>query len=96
MRLFLPPLRRHRHPLLRLLAAVVGIAVLGFLFVFGLLALSILLVVGAVLLGVRQWRAYQARHGHGQAATAHAPPPPPGIIEGQFVVVRHSHHQPTH
>ena len=93
MRLFMSSLRHHRHPLLRVLAAVIGIAVLGFLFVFGLLAMATLLVVGVIMLGLRQWRAHRGSQGstHGAAA----PPPPPGVIEGEFVVVQ-SPHQTTH
>lgn len=86
MRLFMPPLRHQRHPLMQVLATVVGVAMLGFLFVFGLVALSVLLVVGLVLLAVRQWR---MRH-----VGPHAPPPgpPPGVIEGEFVVVESRRH----
>lgn len=94
MRLSLPPLHHRRHRLLRLLAAVVGVAVLGFMFVFGLLAIALLLVVGVVMLGVRQWRLHQAsRKGQSdQSHGANPPPPPPGVIEGEFVVMQSRHH----
>lgn len=91
MRLFLPPLHRRHHGLLRLLAAVIGVAVLGFMFVFGLLAIALLLVVGVVMLGVRQWRLHQAKR-TGQPQGATPPPPPPGVIEGEFVVMPSRHH----
>ena len=89
MRMFMFPMRHHRHPLLRLLAAVIGIAALGFLFVFGLLAMATLLVVGVIMLALRQWRVHR---GTQDALRTDMPPPPPGVIEGEFVVVQSRQH----
>jgi hypothetical protein len=81
MRFVMPPLR-HRHPLVRLLSAVLGLAVLGALLVFGLLALAVFAVVGGIWLLVHQWR-------HARMAPA---PRNPDVLEGEFVVVRQGRH----
>lgn len=95
MRFVLPPVRRPRHPLARVLLAVLGLAVLGVFMVFGLIALAVLVCVGATMLLVHQWKlararrrgpapeARTARHDHGQ------------ILEGEYVVVRESRHVHT-
>jgi len=71
---------RTRHPLARLLAAVVGAIVLVAVLAFGLFAAAALLVGGAVVLLVNALRAPRS-------AGTPPPPPPPGIIEGEFTVV---------
>jgi hypothetical protein len=82
MRFVLPPLR-HRHPLVRLLSAVLGLAVLGALLVFGLLALAVFAVVGGVWLVTRQWSQARAARTRGHD---------PQVLEGEFVVVRQGRH----
>ena len=68
-----------RHPLARLLAAIVGGAALLLLFVFGLFAAAALIVGGAFFLLVNALRA--------KAPAAAVRPTPPGVIEGEFHVV---------
>ena len=78
----LPAPRRSRHPLVRALSLLLGLATVGLLLVFGLVVAGILMVGGAVFLAWRQWR---RRH----APTA-APRPQPtaaNVLEGEFVVI---------
>ena len=65
-------LPRTRHPFLRAVSAVIGVLILAALVVFGFFAALALVTIGAVI-----W-----------AARPQAPPPPPGVIEGEFTVVR--------
>lgn len=86
MRIFLPPVRRPRHPLARLLMAVLGLAVLGVFMVFGLFAMAVFIAVGGILFLVRWWGQRHAARaapagGHGD------------VIEGEFVIV-HEHRRP--
>jgi hypothetical protein len=85
MHFFMPPLRRSRHPLVRVFSLLVGVALLGALLVFGLIAAGILLVGGCVLLVWRQWQ----RRGH-PAAVSNVPPAnrPSNVLEGEFVVIQ--------
>ena len=79
MRFVLPAPRRARHPLVRALSVLIGLAVVGVLMVFGLMVASVLLVGGVVLLAVRQWKlraGVPARAAH-RAQT----------LEGEFVVL---------
>jgi len=86
MRFSLPLPRRSRHPLVRALSLLVGLAVVGVLMVFGLVVASVLLVGGAVVFALRQWsRKRGAVSPVGQAHT-------PEVIEGEFVVLRQTHH----
>jgi fatty acid desaturase len=71
---------RARHPLARLLAAVVGAVALLVLLAFGVFAAAALIVGGAVVLLVKALRAPQA------TPTAERPAPD-GVIEGEFRVV---------
>lgn len=86
MRFVLLPMRRPRHPLLRALSVLLGLALVGVLLVFGLAMAGILLVGGGLLLAWRQWR-----HGRRTPATATPPGTPPHrpeVLEGEFVVIR--------
>ena len=91
MRLFLhsmrpkgvPLGRRSRHPVVRFLSLVLGLAVIGVLLVFGLVVASVLLVGGVILLAVRQWK-----QGHVPANPAPNAPHQPKVLEGEFKVIR--------
>ncbi|OOG64011.1 hypothetical protein B0E46_08800 [Rhodanobacter sp. B04] len=80
----LPSLRRSRHPLVRVLSLLVGMAVLGVLLVFGLVVAGVLLVGGSLLLAWRQWRQAKSPAGPAAARAAHQP----DILEGEFVVIQ--------
>jgi len=84
-------LQAPRHPLLRFLLALLGLAVLGTLIVFGFFAFLAMAAVGAVLMLVRAWR---VRHGSGDGpegpATQHTE-----VLEGEYVVIR-EHRDGTH
>ncbi|MBA2079519.1 MAG: hypothetical protein BGP10_02970 [Rhodanobacter sp. 68-29] len=83
MRFHLPSPRRSRHPLVRALSLLLGIAMLGVLLVFGLAVAGVLLVGGALLLAWRQWKQPRA-----PIATAARPNKPTDVLEGEFVVIR--------
>lgn len=89
MRFVLPPLRRPRHPLARALLAVLGAVILGALLAFGLLAVLVVLAVGAIAFLARQLtsRPHPAMRPQARAA-AHGE-----VIEGEFVVVREPPHR---
>ena len=83
MHLLVSPLLRSRHPLVRIVSVLLGLALLGLLLFFGLLAAGVLLVGGCVLLLWRYWT--RARHAtFGKATDA----PKPQVLEGEFVVLR--------
>jgi hypothetical protein len=86
MRLNFQPVRRPRHPLMRALSVVVGLAVVGVLMVFGLVVLSVLLVGGGLLLAWRQWKL--SRHPQPVTRAAHSP----DVLEGEFVVIERGQH----
>ena len=75
--------RRSRHPLVRALSLLIGVAVVGVLLVFGLVVASVLLVGGALLLGWRQWK-----HGRGASPATARATHQPDVLEGEFVVIR--------
>ena len=84
MRFHLPSPRRSRHPLVRVLSLLLGIAVVGVLLVFGLAVAGVLLIGGAILLAWRQWKQVRVPR-----ASANAPgKPAPAVLEGEFVVIR--------
>ncbi|MGH8158731.1 MAG: hypothetical protein ACREPQ_11475 [Rhodanobacter sp.] len=84
MHFAMPSPRRSRHPLVRALSLLLGVAVVGVLLVFGLVVAGVLLVGGALLLGWRQWK-----HGRGPASPAAARTThQPDVLEGEFVVIR--------
>ncbi|MBN8482289.1 MAG: hypothetical protein J0L88_11940 [Xanthomonadales bacterium] len=80
-----------RTPLARLVAAVLTVLAIAAVFALGVFALAAL-VVGAVVLWL-----YRAVRGPALATRAGAatPPPPPGIIDGEFTVVRASTDKPA-
>ncbi|WP_449429317.1 hypothetical protein [Rhodanobacter umsongensis] len=78
------PLRRSRHPLVRALSLLIGVALVGVLLVFGLMVAGVLLVGGGLLLAWRQWK---LRHGPARPSTARATHQP-DVLEGEFVVIR--------
>lgn len=85
MSISMSSMRRSRHPLVRALSVLVGLAVIGVLLVFGLAVAAVLLVGGLVLLALRQWK-------HSGASTRKASTPAgyhqPDVLEGEFVVIR--------
>lgn len=88
MRFVLPLPRRSRHPLVRALSLLVGVALVGVLFVFGLMVAGVLLVGGGVLLALRAW---SSRGRSVRPAAAARPQHKPEVLEGEFVVLRHTH-----
>ena len=85
---------RSRHPLARLLVAVVGVAALVVLLTFGLLAAAALVVGGAVVVLVKALRAsYYGATPPGARSTRPAATPE-RVIEGEFRVTREP--QPRH
>ncbi|WP_109123765.1 hypothetical protein [Dyella sp. C11] len=87
MRFSLPLPRRSRHPLVRALSLLVGLAVVGVLMVFGLVVASVLLVGGAVVFALRQWsRKRGAMSPAGRRAHV------PEVIDGEFVVLHQTRH----
>lgn len=76
------PSNKSMHPLLRAVSLLLGLALLGLLLFFGLVAAGILLVGGGVLLAWRQWK--KLRSPPGKAGTGAATPP---VLEGEFVVL---------
>ena len=83
MRFYLHSLRRPRHPLMRFLSLLLGLAVIGVLLVFGLVVAGVLLVGGGLWLAWRQWKLARAPR-----ATAAASPSATNVLEGEFVVIR--------
>ncbi len=74
---------RARHPLVRLLALVVGGAVLLVVLAFGFFAAVALAIGGAIVVLFNALRTPQRA-----AEGAPAPQAPAGVIEGEFKVVR--------
>lgn len=74
---------RPRHPLARLLSGVLGIAALLMLVTLGMFAFAALVIGGALFLLLNAFRS--ARPPRAQAG---APTATPGVIEGEFTVVR--------
>ena len=87
MHFSLPMPRRSRHPLVRALSLIVGLAVVGVLMVFGLVVASVLLIGGALVFALRQWsrsRAAMSASGRRQHQ--------PEVIEGEYVVLHQTRH----
>jgi len=82
---------RARHPLVRLVALVVGAAVLLVVLAFGFFAAVALAIGGAAVVLFNALRNAPQRAAPGAAPAA---PTPPGVIEGEFKVVRETpaHH----
>ena len=81
MRFVRLPMHRSRHPLVRALSLIVGVALVGLLLMFGLVVGGVLLVGGGVLLALRHWRAAGRSR---PAAGGHRP----AVLEGDFVVIQ--------
>ncbi len=82
----MPSMRRSRHPLVRALSLLLGVALIGLLLIFGLAVAGVLLVGGALVLAVRQWKRGRAPVPSAEAAAdaAHRP----AVLEGEFVVIQ--------
>jgi len=74
--------RRSRHPLVRALSLLIGVALLGVLLVFGMVVVGVLLVGGGLLLA---WRKWTHRHQITQAVPGNSHQPQ--VLEGEFVVI---------
>lgn len=81
MRPFLFALQPPRNPLLRLALALVGVVLLGFFTVFGLIAAA------AVLAGFALRQVWLRLRGPAAAEAAPRRPVDPNVIEGEFSVV---------
>lgn len=79
---------RTRHPLARVLSAVAGLLVLGATLMFGFFIIVALVVVGAIVWGVRQFAKSGTDQAHPSGQREDARAAPPGVIEGEYVVVR--------
>jgi len=80
---------RTRHPLLRALAAVVGVLILGATLVFGIFIFLGLAAIGATVWAARQLsKPSPAPKATPQSGEQPSRPTPAGVIEGEFVVVR--------
>lgn len=85
MRFTLPSPRRSRHPLVRALSLLIGVALVGVLLVFGLVVAGVLLVGGGVWLALRHW----TRKSNASVAAGARQPE---VLEGEFVVLHQTHH----
>jgi len=79
---------RARHPLVKLLALVVGAVVLLVVLAFGFFAAVALAIGGAAFMLINALRTTPQR----QARAAPAAQAPAGVIEGEFKVVREPAH----
>lgn len=86
MRFSMPMPRRPRHPLVRALSLVVGLALVGVLLVFGLVVAGVLLIGGSLVFALRQWSRSRP------PASVAGRPHQPEVIEGDFVVLNQSRH----
>ncbi|MHA6205174.1 hypothetical protein ACXU4B_12175 [Dyella soli] len=87
MHFSLPLPRRSRHPLVRALSLVIGLALVGVLMVFGLVVAGVLLVGGSLVYALRQWsRSRASLSPAGRRTRA------PEVIEGEFVVLHQNRH----
>ena len=87
-------LPRPRNPLLRVLSVLLAVVAAAATLFFGAVLVVALVAVGAVLWATRQFArptpvaaSSDTAEPAGRTHSA-SPPPPPGIIEGEFVVVR--------
>ncbi|OOG42541.1 hypothetical protein [Rhodanobacter sp. C05] len=80
----MPSLRRSRHPLVRVLSLLVGVALIGVLLVFGLMVAGVLLVGGSLLLAWRRWHHAKSPASPAAARATHQP----DVLEGEFVVIQ--------
>lgn len=84
MYFFMPSMRRSRHPVVRVISLLLGMALIALLLVFGLAVAGVLLVGGVILLAVRQWKQGRMPAQSTAPNAAHQP----AVLEGEFVVVR--------
>lgn len=80
----MPSMRRSRHPLVRVLSLLLGVALIGVLLIFGLVVAGVLLVGGVIVLAVRQWKHSRAPATPASPNAAHQPT----VLEGEFVVIQ--------
>ena len=90
MRFTLPSPRRSRHPLVRALSLLVGVALVALLLVFGLVVAGVLLVGGGLLLAIRHWT--RKSNASGRAPRGSANMHQPEVLEGEFVVLHETRH----
>jgi protein-S-isoprenylcysteine O-methyltransferase Ste14 len=83
MRFVLPLMHRRRNPLVQALSLVLGLIVIGVLMVFGLVVAGVLMVGGGLWLLWRQWK-------RGSIARPAQQAREPEVLEGEYVVIRHS------
>ena len=91
MRVVFPLFHRRRHPLAQALSVMLGLIVVGVLMVFGLVVAGVLTVGGALWLLWRQWK-----HSRVAAPRTTQQARQPEILEGEYVVIRHSRPVPHH
>jgi hypothetical protein len=84
MHFSMPSIRRSRHPLVRALSLLLGVALIGVLMVFGLVVAGVLLVGGSLLLLWRQWKHGRLSAKPAAVNAAHQP----AVLEGEFVVIQ--------
>ncbi|MBB6186555.1 hypothetical protein HDE77_000901 [Rhodanobacter sp. MP7CTX1] len=77
-------MRRSRHPLVRALSLLLGVALIGVLLVFGLVVAGVLLVGGGLLLAWRQWTRGRQINQTTTPGANHQP----RVLEGEFVVIQ--------
>lgn len=92
-------LPRPRNPLLRALSVLLAVVATAATLFFGAVLVVALVAVGAVLWATRQFT--RSKPAVSASPTAEpvnsaqsARPPPPGVIEGEFVVVREPAEEP--
>ncbi|WP_426702064.1 hypothetical protein ACPPVV_03360 [Rhodanobacter sp. Col0626] len=84
MHFSMPSMRRSRHPLVRVISLLLGVALIALLLVFGLAVAGVLLVGGVILLAVRQWKQARVPAKSAAANAGHQPT----VLEGEFVVIQ--------
>lgn len=92
-------LPRPRNPLLRALSVLLAVVAAAATLLFGAVLVVAVVAVGAVLWATRQFARPKSPVASSNTAgsASDAPssrPPPPGIIEGEFVVVREPVEEP--
>lgn len=80
-----------QNPLVRILAGVVGLALLGLFIIFGLFAVAILVAVGLFWYAWLRWKIYRARK-RGDFDTDPQPPTDPDVIEGEYEIIHERRH----
>ena len=78
---------RLRHPLARLFGAILGIVVVLGVLALGLFAFAAVVVIGAIWMIINAFRKPRTAAPRA-AAAADAPTASPGVIDGEFTVIR--------